>query len=89
MLGRLEMTVDDCIDAYNKLSASVFSEPRRKIPISFGGRLTSRFDSNKLKEAILGIMSSQGLSPDESFGDSQDPGCRTLVCHFVSVGGPC
>lgn len=44
MLGRLEMDVDECIEAYNELSAGVFAEPRRRIPVDFSGRLAPRFD---------------------------------------------
>ncbi|KAM0277280.1 hypothetical protein ACHAQH_005939 [Verticillium albo-atrum] len=70
MLGRLEMDVDECIAAYNKLSADVFAKLRRKIPISSRSNLALRFDSAKLKDAILEIITSRGLLPDAPFDDS-------------------
>lgn len=56
MLGRLEMDVDKCIDAYSDLAATVFGEKLRSIPFSFKGDITARFDSKKLESAIHGEM---------------------------------
>ncbi|KAF3345645.1 hypothetical protein VdG2_06488 [Verticillium dahliae VDG2] len=63
MLGRLEMDVDECIAAYNELSVGVFANPQRKSRVNIFARLVPRFDSTKLKKAILGIMDRQGLQP--------------------------
>lgn len=79
MLGRLEMDVDECIDAYNKLSSDVFSQPLRRIPVDFRGRVAPRFDSAKLKDAVLSIITSRGLSPDAPFDDGADRGCKVYV----------
>jgi hypothetical protein len=77
MLGRLEMDVDECITAYNELSADVFAKPRRRIPFGFLGKIAPRFDSAQLKGAILTIMRSRGLPPSTQFDDGQDRGCKT------------
>ena len=39
MLGRLEMDVDECISAYNRLIKTVFEEKAHKIPFSWLGRV--------------------------------------------------
>lgn len=79
MLGRLEMDVDECIAAYNKLSANVFREPKRRIPVSFRGGVAARFDSKRLKEAILEVIASCNLAPDAPFDDGQDRGCKVSI----------
>lgn len=79
MLGRLEMDVDTCITAYNELSAGVFAQPRRRYPVDSRARIAPQFDSAKLRDAILKIITSQGLSPDAPFDDGQDSGCKTSV----------
>ncbi|KAH6847075.1 kinase subdomain-containing protein [Chaetomium sp. MPI-CAGE-AT-0009] len=80
MLGRLEMDVDECIAAYNKLSTDVFSEPRRRTSLSFRGGIAPRFDSNRLRDAILEVIARRNLPPDAPFDDGQDRGCKVFVC---------
>lgn len=79
MLGRLEMSVDECIAAYNELSATVFAKPLHRLPVNYKGRVAPRFDSAKLTEAVLAITNSRGLPPDAPFNDGQDQGCKTYV----------
>ena len=52
MLGRLRMTVDECIAVYTHLFRTVFEKQKHKIPISLGrnfGNLQGRFDSAILR----------------------------------------
>jgi hypothetical protein len=44
MLGRLEIDIDECINAYSGLAAAGFAERLRSIPINFTGDITARFD---------------------------------------------
>ena len=75
MLGRLEMDVDQCIDAYLKLAGEVFSE--KSLPVDWLGRVKSKFDSKKLKDAIYKIVEKGGASGDEPFNDGKERGCKT------------
>ena len=75
MLGRLEMDVDHCIDAYLKLAGEVFSE--KSLPVDWLGRVKSKFDSKKLKDAIYKIVRKGGASGDEPFNDGKERGCKT------------
>jgi hypothetical protein len=78
MLGRLEMDVDECIDAYSDLAAAVFGEKLRSIPFNFfKGDITARFDSVKLESAIRKVVEDSGASDQDLFNDGTKHGCRT------------
>lgn len=77
MLGRLEMDVDECIDAYSGLAAAVFGERLRSIPVNFKGDVTAQFDSAKLESAIQKVIEDSGASKQDLFNDGTERGCRT------------
>lgn len=62
ILGRLRMTIDECIDAYVSLSARIFQKKRHHVTIK--GRTQARFDSVELERAIKEIVVKQGLAED-------------------------
>lgn len=76
MLGRLEMSVDQCISAYSMLMEAVFQEKSRWLPIGWSGGIRAQFDSIKLKEAIEKVISDCGASSTELFNDQTTRGCR-------------
>ena len=53
MLGRLRMSVDDCIKAYPDLIDKISTTKPR---FSFGGRGTKRYDGNVLKDTIQSVI---------------------------------
>jgi hypothetical protein len=55
MLGRLEMSINECIKAYTDLSEDVFHKKRR-IPINIKGALKERYDSDALELAVKRIL---------------------------------
>ena len=77
MLGRLEMDVDECIDAYSDLAAAVFGERLSSIPVNFKGDIIARFDSAKLESAIQKVIEDSGVSKQGLFNDGTERGCRT------------
>lgn len=77
MLGRLEMDVDKCIEAYSDLTAAVFGEKLRSIPVNFKGDITARFDSAKLENAIRRVVEDSGGAKENLFNDGTERGCRT------------
>ena len=79
MLGRLEMDADECIAAYNRLNEAVFKNKKHRIPLGLSGRVQSRFDSTKLKNAIEEVITSQGYSPTEPFDDGKSRKCRVYA----------
>jgi hypothetical protein len=60
MLGRLEMSIDECIKAYTDLSEDVFHKKRR-IPINIKGVLKERYDSEVLELAVKKILRDRKL----------------------------
>ncbi|KAJ6050923.1 protein kinase subdomain-containing protein [Penicillium canescens] len=80
MLGRLEMDIDECIDAYSDLAAAVFGEKLSLIPVNFKGDIKARFDSAKLESAIRKVVERSGVSEQNLFNDGIDRGCKTFVC---------
>ncbi|KAJ6120164.1 protein kinase subdomain-containing protein [Penicillium sp. IBT 18751x] len=86
MLGRLEMDVDQCIDAYSDLTAAVFGKKLHSIPINFKGDITARFDSATLESAIQKVIEDNGFSKQDLFNDGTGfkdgttHGCKTFVC---------
>ncbi|KAK5653385.1 hypothetical protein OQA88_8870 [Cercophora sp. LCS_1] len=77
MLGRLRMTVDECIDAYTTLSDKVFEKKSHRVTI--GGKLQGRFDGAELERAVKTIVVNRGLGADALLKDL-DSSCRVFVC---------
>jgi len=70
MLGRLQITVDEYIDAYMSLSDTIFQKRRYRITIK--GHVQGRFDSDELKKAIKEIVIRKGLEENALLQDSRD-----------------
>ena len=71
MLGRLRMTVDECIDAYTTLSDSVFEKKSHRVTIR--GKLQGRFDGAELERAVKTIVVNRGLGEDALLKDPDSP----------------
>ncbi|MCJ1306925.1 hypothetical protein MMC25_000569 [Agyrium rufum] len=80
MLGRLEMTVEACIIAYEELMKSVFEAQSNWLPIGWTGNTKARFDSVKLRKAIENVVTDSGASTEELLNNGQERGCRVFVC---------
>lgn len=80
MLGRLEMTVGECIEAYTSLSDKVFEKEHRRVNIK--EKLQGRFDTAALEQAIKKILKSKGLTEETLL---KDPGanCKVYVAHCL------
>lgn len=68
MLGRLDMSVDECIKAYTELSEKVFQKKHR-IPADIKGNLKERYDSKILEQAIKKVIKDRGLDEDTLLKD--------------------
>ena len=64
MLGRLQMTVDECIDAYVLLSDRIFQKRRHRVTIK--GHVQGRFDSDELEKAIKEIVVKKRLGRERA-----------------------
>jgi hypothetical protein len=74
MLGRLRMTVDDCIDAYTSVSDRIFQ--RKKHNATIRGRVQGRLDSREMEAALKEIIVKQGLEEDALLKDSPNAKCK-------------
>lgn len=77
MLGRLRMTVDECIDAYVALLDRIFQKQRHRVTIK--GQVQGRFDSDELERAIKEMVVRQGLVEDALLKDTADAKCKLWV----------
>ncbi|KAH0097546.1 phospholipase, patatin family protein, partial [Aureobasidium melanogenum] len=77
MLGRLEMSVDECIKAYTDLSREVFHKKRRS-PVGIKGDLKERYDSEALELAVRKVIRDRNL--DENALLKNPHGTKVFVC---------
>ena len=86
MLGRLQMTVDECIVAYTSLSDKVFEKRSHRVNIK--GKLQGRFDAAELERAVKQILKARGLAEDALLKDSTDAPCKVYARspHDSSAG---
>ena len=79
MLGRLQMSVQECIEAYQHLSAKVFKPKRSKFNIVGKGKdlwkLDGAFDAVALTDAIRDIVVQTGHDPDAKLYE-ENPKCK-------------
>ncbi|KAG7289881.1 hypothetical protein NEMBOFW57_006258 [Staphylotrichum longicolle] len=77
MLGRLQMTIDECINAYTSLSDKVFQQIHHRVDIR--GRLQGRFDAAELERSVKQILTARGVAEDALLKDT-DSSCKVFVC---------
>ncbi|KAJ5354406.1 uncharacterized protein N7496_012839 [Penicillium cataractarum] len=80
MLGRLEMSIDECIQAYTQLINSVFGEKVNTIPVDWSGKIRPQYDSQRLKAAIENVIEKAGAAPGDLMDDGARRHCRVFVC---------
>jgi hypothetical protein len=83
MLGRLEMTIEECIDAYLSLSDWIFQKKAHRVNIQ--GKIQGRFDSRKLEEAVKEVVRKRKLPEDTLLKSTGDGPCH--VCVYTQLGG--
>lgn len=74
MLGRLEMDIQPCIDAYSELSRNIFCDKGRSV--NWKGNITGKYKASKLEDAVRRIIKDSGSSEEASLDDGRDRGCR-------------
>jgi hypothetical protein len=74
MLGRLRMSIDECIDAYLSLSDRIFQKKRHRVTIK--GNIEGRFDSEELARAIKEVVAKKGLKQDALLKDGSGDACK-------------
>ncbi len=76
MLGRLSMTVDECLETYEALAGRVFGHPRR-----FHLRKClwpkDKYNYKKLEQVIKDIVRERDSSANANFPQQNEDMCRT------------
>jgi hypothetical protein len=80
MLGRLRMSVADCIDAYISLSARVFRKTRQQV--TYEDDFLGLFDSQRLGRAVMRIIEQQGFDKNMLLEDTSDNACKVYVVYI-------
>jgi hypothetical protein len=70
MLGRLQMNIDDCTNAYISLSDKIFQKRRYRVNVK--GQVQGRFNSDELKRAVKEIVVKQDLDENTLLKDFPD-----------------
>ena len=78
MLGRLRMTVDECIEVYGEMSADIFRKQHHRLKLD--GKVQGQFDKNILERAMQRCIARAGFSKDALLYDPDDASCRVFVC---------
>lgn len=74
MLGRLKMSIDECIDAYLALSDRIFQKKRHHVTIK--GNIQGRFDSEELAQAVKEVVTRKELQGNALLKDASDDACK-------------
>lgn len=77
MLGRLRMSVADCITAYLSLSDRVFRKTRHRVTVK--GQVQGRFDAEELVRAVREVIAKQSLQEDALLKDESATACKVYV----------
>lgn len=80
MLGRLELDVNECIEAYTELMSAVFGEKISNVPVDWSGKIKAQFDSKRLKAAIEHVIEKAGFSSNDLMNDGSSRPTRVFVC---------
>jgi len=77
MLGRLHMSVDECIAEYKKLSPDIFTKIHHRVKLR-DGTIRGRFNDEALKKGIQNLLIKLGVDPEALFKeDDKESRCKT------------
>jgi hypothetical protein len=79
MLGRLEMSVEECISAYTKMMKHVFDRKAYHSFISIFEGVKPRFSSKALENAISQVLEARGVPLNEKFENGTGSRCKVYV----------
>jgi calcium-independent phospholipase A2-gamma len=79
MLGRLEMNIDDCIEAFTGMMDAIFQQ-KHKLPFKlFSGQVQPRFDSEILEKCIKVVIKKAGFDSEAKLRETKDSRCKVCV----------
>lgn len=78
LLGRLRLTVDECISVYSELSPKIFTHLHHRINLT-NGETQGRFDHQALEDGVKSTLAQYHKDPDALLKESESISCKTLV----------
>jgi hypothetical protein len=84
MIGRLRMSVEDCISAYIQLSSRVFQK-KHAVPIKISGKIKARYSSEELRRAIEDVVEANHLDKDTLLKDTSPQAYKVFVAGQLSM----
>ena len=82
MLGRMRMSIDECIEAYNTLASKIFSAGLLT-KIKDGADTGARFSADVLEQAVKAVIKKYAGSEDAPMRDPDVNGCKVYVVTLV------
>ena len=79
MLGRLGMTIDECIQAYEELMGSIFGSKAHWSKLSMSANVNAQYDSKKVRTAIEKVLVERNISTDTLLNDGTARRCKMYV----------
>lgn len=83
MLGRMRLSVDECIHAYSELAPEAFAKVHHRIKLR-NGDTQGRFDHSALREGIRSLLKTHGMDPESLLETKEDNSCKVSVA-FTSL----
>jgi patatin-like phospholipase/acyl hydrolase len=79
MLGRMRLTVDECIMAYSELAPDAFTKVHHRIKLR-NGETQGRFDHVALEKGIKSLLKTYGMDPESLLKEpEEDSSCKVSV----------
>ena len=80
MLGRMQLSVDECLEAYSDLAPKIFIHVRHRIKLATG-ETQGRFDHEAMEQGIKDVLVQHRMDPESLF-KSPIADCKTQVGAF-------
>ncbi|KAK3325058.1 acyl transferase/acyl hydrolase/lysophospholipase [Apodospora peruviana] len=85
MLGRLRMSVDECIDTYRAMAPRIFTKVNHRLNLR--GKVQGRFDHVAVEDGVKDLLRKRLLSENELLFYSRTEPCKTFVCSTSKQTG--
>ncbi|KAG8629654.1 hypothetical protein KVT40_003519 [Elsinoe batatas] len=86
MLGRLRMSVDECIAAFMDLQDEIFTRSNTRLNNDASNASSPMYDMCALEMGFKNIIASRGLDPESLLKDTGKPSCKVFVTATTAVG---
>jgi len=87
MLGRLRMTIDECIEVFMRISHTVFGNPPGIMSRAIGAIVAGKpfFDAGKLEQAVKELLTARGMNENTRMDENGNAKCKVSVFTYIST----